>query len=170
MAPWTPSCSVTWTAVWRLAPAFGPSHRWPRPIPAVINSWKIEFYIKDIKAKVWVSGNQAFCWKETLFFVPALVWIYRERKVHIFLCVLSVLYTASVLILHRRNFSSSAITPYHMLIRLNFTHACWGLDCDLQLNEEKNEARISTRAFSLKRPSKESQRSQLSPSNPHSLV
>ena len=64
-----------------------------------------------------------------------------------FLCVLSVLYTASVLILHRRNFSSSAITPYHMLIRLNFTHACWGLGCDLQLTKKKTKPEFQLGRF-----------------------
>ena len=36
-----------------------------------------------------------------------------------FVCVLSVLYTVSVLILHRESFSLSAITPCHVLIPQN---------------------------------------------------
>ena len=39
-----------------------------------------------------------------------------------FVCVLSVLYTVSVLILHRESFPSSAITPSCVLIRQNVAH------------------------------------------------
>ena len=40
-----------------------------------------------------------------------------------FVCVLSVLYTVSVLISHRESYSSSAITPCHVLIPQNVGHA-----------------------------------------------
>ena len=39
-----------------------------------------------------------------------LVWVYRERCVHIFFCVLSVLYTVYVLIFHRK---TSLLPPLH---------------------------------------------------------
>ena len=74
-----------------------------------------------------------------------------------FVCVLSVLYTVSVPILLHESFSSSAITPCHVLIvkmsrmrqSQKVVHAWWGLHCNLRPNEKKNEAGISTRAFPL---------------------
>lgn len=49
-----------------------------------------------------------------------------------FVCVLSILYRVSMLILNHRNFSSSTITPSHMLISQNVLHA----------SESKHHARV----------------------------
>ena len=70
-----------------------------------------------------------------------LVWVYRERCVHILYAFLAY-YTVSVLILHRESLSSSATTPCHVLIGQNVANTSkskswWGLDCDLRPNAKK---------------------------------
>ena len=79
-----------------------------------------------------------------------------------FVCVLSVLYTMSVLILHRESFLSSAITPWRVLIPQNVAHASESKGCACVMRtwprfaterKKKNQAGISTRAFPLESPS-----------------
>ena len=83
-----------------------------------------------------------------------LVWVYRERCVNIW--YLRVLYTVFVLIFHHKNFSSSTITPCHVLIGVKLNHCtCMLRTCKLWLNENKNEAEISTWAFPLDSPRKD---------------
>ena len=57
--------------------------------------------------------------------------------------IFSVLYTVSVLIFHPECFSSFTITPCHAIDPYhaqNFAQACLKFNCDLHLNEAKNEA------------------------------
>ena len=49
-----------------------------------------------------------------------LVWVYRERCVNIW--YLRVLYTVFVLVFHHKKFSSSTITPCHVLIGVKLNH------------------------------------------------
>ena len=71
-----------------------------------------------------------------------------------FVCVLSVLYTVSVLMLHRESFSSSTIAPCLVPISQSVTHASEskGYACVTRTERKKNEAVISTRAFPLESP------------------
>ena len=55
--------------------------------------------------------------------LPRTMWPY-------FVCVLSVLYTLSLLILRRESFPSSAITPSCVLIGQNFAHASGSKGCE----------------------------------------
>ena len=64
-------------------------------------------------------------------------------------CVLNVLYTVSVLILHRESFSTSAITPCHVLISQTSRMRDGDLTAICDRTKMKKEAGISTRAFPL---------------------
>ena len=77
-----------------------------------------------------------------------------------FVCILSVLYTMSVLMLHRESFSSSAIAPCHVPISQSVAHASESKGCacvtrtwlQFATERKKNEAVISTRAIPLESP------------------
>ena len=64
-------------------------------------------------------------------------------------CVLNVLYTVSVLILHRESFSTSAITPCHVLIGQTSRMRDGDSTAICDRTKMKKEAGISTRAFPL---------------------